>query len=414
MPDSPARSARAETAAVPGRALNAVELFTGAGGLALGLANAGFRHRALIEWDRDACETLRENQRRRQLGLETWPLFQCDVRNFDYGALQDGVDVLAGGVPCQPFSIGGKHKGHKDRRNMFPEVVRAVRELRPKAVLLENVRGLLRRSFARYFSHVQLSLAYPEIVPKEGEDWLDHLARLERHHTQGGRTGLFYRVVFRYVNAADYGVPQRRERVFIVAVRGDLSIEWSFPKPTHGADALIWSKFISHEYWDRHRIAKRRRPESPHDLGPKLDQLKLFPPDTQPWRTVRDALSDLAPPSGTRGTEEPSLTHFQIPGARKYAGHTGSDWDEPAKTLKAGDHGVPGGENMLANPDGSTRYFTIRESARLQSFPDAFVFPGSWTESMRQIGNAVPVSLARIMGEYLRETLLRSKCRSDA
>jgi DNA (cytosine-5)-methyltransferase 1 len=124
--------------------------------------------------------------------------------------------------------------------------------------------------------------------------------------------------------------------------------------------------------------------------------------------TVRDAISDLPKPVAKRTSDEPGLTHFSISGARTYVGHTGSPLDEPAKTLKAGVHGVPGGENMLALPDGSVRYFTIRESARLQSFPDEFVFPNSWTESMRQIGNAVPVRLSESIAHKLKSTLLRN------
>jgi DNA (cytosine-5)-methyltransferase 1 len=104
-----------------------------------------------------------------------------------------------------------------------------------------------------------------------------------------------------------------------------------------------------------------------------------------------------------------ALTHYYIPGARRYVGHTGSPLDEPAKTLKAGVHGVPGGENALLQPDGSVRYFTIREAARLQTFPDAFTFAGSWTESMRQIGNAVPVTLAEILAKGLKQTLKSSE-----
>lgn len=385
--------------------MNSVELFVGAGGMAVGLAQAGFRHVALIERDHHACETVRENQRLGRLGAETWPLFEGDARVFDYAAVRRPVDLLAAGVPCQPFSIGGKHAGDRDERNMFPEVTRAVRQLRPRAVILENVRGLLRRNFARYFSYIQLSVAYPELTAKGSEEWLDHLGRLERHHTSGRRPGLFYRVVFRHLNAADYGVPQRRERVFIVAIRGDLSVEWSFPKQTHGLESLMWSKWVRGEYWERHRIPRRQRPEPSPQLRAKLEQLRLFPPERAPWRTVRDAISDLPQASRVRGAEEPALCHFLVPGARAYAGHTGSDLDHPAKTLKAGDHGVPGGENMLAEPSGAVRYFTLRECARLQSFPDEFVFPGSWTESMRQIGNAVPVSLARAIGEHLLGTL---------
>lgn len=382
--------------------MNSVELFSGAGGMAIGLAQAGFRHTALIEWDRDACSTLRANQRRGST-LDGTPVFEADAREFDYSMLNAPTDLLAGGVPCQPFSIGGKHRGNKDERNMFPEAVRAIRELQPKAVLLENVRGLLRPGFARYFNHVQLSLAYPEIQARNGEDWLDHLARLERYHTRGKRSGLYYRVIFRQVNAADFGVPQRRERVLIVGIRGDLPLEWSFPKPTHSFKALAWSQFASGEYWDRHGLS-RRKPDSPRQFF--SGQSRLFPPLTKPWLTVRDALMGLPEAARTRTQSEPFLTHFQVPGARSYPGHTGSLLDEPAKTLKAGDHGVPGGENMLALPDGSVRYFTIRESARLQTFPDEFVFSGSWTESMRQIGNAVPVSLARLIAEDLRRSLL--------
>jgi DNA (cytosine-5)-methyltransferase 1 len=118
---------------------------------------------------------------------------------------------------------------------------------------------------------------------------------------------------------------------------------------------------------------------------------------------VRDALVGLPDPRLPEAARV--VNHRFQPGARKYQGHTGSDVDSPAKTLKAGDHGVPGGENMLAFADGSVRYFTVRESARLQTFPDWYVFPSSWTESMRQIGNAVPVTLARVIGASVARTL---------
>jgi DNA (cytosine-5)-methyltransferase 1 len=101
--------------------------------------------------------------------------------------------------------------------------------------------------------------------------------------------------------------------------------------------------------------------------------------------------------------------HIFQPGARVYVGHTGSPLDLPAKTLKAGDHGVPGGENMLVKPSGEVRYFTVRESARLQTFPDTYVFHGSWTETMRQLGNAVPMALARIMASSIAEKLIEAE-----
>jgi DNA (cytosine-5)-methyltransferase 1 len=389
--------------------MKSIELFTGGGGLALGLAGAGFQHLALVERDEHSCETLRENQRRHVRDMASWRILEQDIEQFDLASIPENIDLLAAGVPCQPFSIGGKHRGHEDDRNMFPATVEVVRVLKPKAVLIENVRGLKRPSFAKYFGYVQLMVAYPEIRRRSKEEWFDHLSRLERYHTRGKPDGLYYRVVTQVLNAADYGVPQKRERVFIVAFRSDLHLEWSFPPCTHNQDALFSSQFVTREYWDRHRIPKKLTPKPNARLSERIERLREgLLPFLQPWRTVRDAISDLPAPAKKRGSEEPSRNHFQIPGARRYVGHTGSSLDEPAKTLKAGDHGVPGGENMLAEPDGSVRYFTIRESARLQTFPDEFVFPGSWTESMRQIGNAVPVRLAECLG---RDILGRLKTR---
>jgi DNA (cytosine-5)-methyltransferase 1 len=387
--------------------MRSVELFSGAGGLALGIARAGFDHLAVIERDRSACATLRANQTRRVEKMSSWPVWECDVRKFDYNLVPEGLDLLAGGVPCQPFSIGGKHRGHADERNMFPELVAVIRKLKPKAVLVENVRGLARPAFTKYLGYIELKLTYPEIFRKESEDWVSHLGRLERYHTRGRRDGLYYRVVHRVLNAADYGVPQKRERLFMVAIRADLGIEWSFPTPTHSLDALLWEQSCTGDYWSRHNVPKTQVPKPSHGSRVRIDALrnKLFAPNDQPWLTVRDAISHLPTPAKKRTQEEPGLNHFLIPGAREYVGHSGSPLDEPAKTLKAGVHGVPGGENMLAMQDGSVRYFTIRESARLQTFPDDFVFPCSWTESMRQIGNAVPVQLGELMARKLASVL---------
>jgi DNA (cytosine-5)-methyltransferase 1 len=383
--------------------MTSVELFAGVGGLALGVSNAGFQHKAVIEIDADACETIRENQRRNVRPLNEWPLHQGDVRAFDFGAVGEGTDLLAAGVPCQPWSLGGKHRGFQDERNLFPDTVAAIRTLRPKAVLIENVKGLLRQSFAKYFEYITLMVRHPEVTRKATDSWMDHLSKLERHHTSGGDRGLEYKVVFQLLNAADYGVPQRRERVFVVAFRSDLGVEWSFPAPTHSQDALLADQWVTGDYWDRHEISKRNRPQLPAKLRQRLDRISSLLPLDAPWKTVRDAICDLPDPE--KCSDELVPNHVLQPGARPYPGHTGSPLDESAKTLKAGDHGVPGGENMLRLPNGRVRYFTVRESARIQTFPDSFVFHGSWTETMRQLGNAVPVQLAGVIASDIRAKL---------
>lgn len=141
---------------------------------------------------------------------------------------------------------------------------------------------------------------------------------------------------------------------------------------------------------------------SPNNLE-ELKHADLF--DRKPWQTVRDAISDL--PDSRRHTicESIIANHVFIPGARAYKGHTGSHYDAPAKTLKAGVHGVPGGENALQLPDGSVRYFTIRECARLQCFPDNYYFKGPWTSAMRGIGNSVPVEISHILAKSIYKVL---------
>ena len=133
------------------------------------MAKAGFKHLAVVERNPHACETIRRNQ---QLGhplVRDWPLHEADVTKFDFSQFEDKVDLLAGGPPCQPFSLGGKHRGKEDKRDLFPEMIRAVREIRPKFVLVENVKGLLRPSFAPYFDYILKRLEQPEITKKPDE-----------------------------------------------------------------------------------------------------------------------------------------------------------------------------------------------------------------------------------------------------
>jgi len=280
---------------------------------------------------------------------------------------------------------------------MIPEFIRTVAALTPRAVIMENVRGLLRQGFRTYFGYVILQLTYPTVTRRDGESWLEHLNRLEELQTSGhGDSFLRYNVVYRSLNSANYGIPQTRERVFIVAFRADTGIEWHFPEPTHSREELLRDQWVTGAYWKRYGV---KAPNEPLAL-----RLPLIDSSLLPWRTVRDATCDLPEPSADRDTPG-VLNHRLVPGARSYVGHTGSPLDWPSKTLKAGDHGVPGGENMMALADGSVRYFTVREAARLQTFPDEWQLSGSWTESMRQLGNAVPVDLGRLISSSVARAL---------
>lgn len=365
--------------------MQAIELFSGAGGLALGLEKAGFDSVALFERDADACATLRLNR-------PCWNVIEDDVRNIDFRQYSP-VDLVAGGPPCQPFSMGGKAKGFNDERDMFPQAVRAVRTLRPRAFIFENVRGLLRSAFSNYVEYIRLQLMYPTFPTSVNLSWEANLRRLQRHHTSEERDDeLSYNVSINLADAADYGVPQRRHRVFFVGFRSDLNVGWSFPAATHTSDELLRAKYVDGSYWAKHRMVS---PAVPARLLGKVNPLRteMLLKSAERWRTVRDAISDLPAP----GSAPQIANHGFQPGARSYPGHTGSVFDEPSKALKAGDHGVPGGENMVQLDDGVLRYYSVRESARIQTFPDSYVFPGSWTESMRQLGNAVPVMLAYVV-----------------
>lgn len=399
--------------------LTSVELFAGAGGLAMGVGLAGFKSLGVVEWDRWACDSIRQNQERGHPLVAEWPLFEGDVRHWidrvDASSME-GLDLVAGGPPCQPFSMGGKHQANLDARDMFPAAVSIVRKLRPRAFLFENVKGLTRASFSSYFSYIQLQLEFPEITKKSDESWCDHQKRLQEFKTsrKNSGNGLNYRLFVGLVNAANYGVAQKRERVFIVGFRSDVDARWSFPAETHSLDALLYDQYVDGSYWDRHKIASKHRPALPAkqaNLVAGMKGLGMLPTKAA-WRTVRDALIGLPEPrEDGRGLD---LNHRLQAGARVYPGHTGSPMDLPAKTLKAGAHGVPGGENMLVRLDGSVRYFSIRESARLQAFPDSYELHGAWGEAMRQLGNAVPVTLGQQMAASVAFQLLSADHRNIA
>lgn len=378
--------------------MRAIELFAGAGGLGMGVSKAGFQPAVIVERDRWCCDTLRENQARKTSAIAAWPApIEGDVRAVDFRPYEGKIDLVSGGPPCQPFSIGGRHKADADHRDMWSEAVRAVRETRPKAFIFENVKGLKRETFASYLGYILLQLQYPSIARTE-HDWRDHLTRLQRHHTSGGR--IEYRVVHALLNTANFGVPQRRERVVFVGFAEGIAADWSFPRETHSLEALLWDQSSKGTYWDRHRVAFKDRA-----VSKRLPHTAFIAPTADAWRTVRDALTGLPDPQNEPEQCRAYLNHRFQSGAKSYVGHTGSLMDEPAKTLKAGVHGVPGGENMLRRANGSVRYFTVRESARLQTFPDDYALHGAWSEAMRQLGNAVPVRLGQIIAKNVAEHL---------
>ena len=179
--------------------LTCVEICAGAGGQALGLDMAGFDHVALVEYESEYCDVLRSNR-------PNWNVICEDVHNFD-GKPYQGVDLLAGGVPCPPFSKASKQLGKDDERDLFPEALRLVEEIKPKAVMLENVRGFLDPKFEDYRNYI-----------------LDSIRKLG------------YRVKIKLLNACDYGVPQLRPRVIIVGIRNDIKKEFEYPEE-HSKDA---------------------------------------------------------------------------------------------------------------------------------------------------------------------------------
>lgn len=176
--------------------LKSIEICAGAGGQALGLEMAGFKHIALVEYEKKYCETLKKNR-------PEWNIICEDVKNFSGKPYRNKIDLLAGGVPCPPFSVAGKQLGSDDERDLFPEALRLIEEINPKAVMLENVRGFLDPTFKDYRESI--------------------LKRIDE---------LGYNVQIKLLNASDYGVPQLRPRIVIVGIRKDVQGKFSYPLPT--------------------------------------------------------------------------------------------------------------------------------------------------------------------------------------
>lgn len=305
---------------------NSVEICSGAGGQALGLEQAGFRHRALIEVDAHACNTLRANR-------PHWNVVEEDLRAWNPVGYE-GVDLLAGGVPCPPFSKAGKQLGSSDERDLFPRAIELVDTLRPRAVMLENVRGLLDSTFQDYRSEIE-----------------QHIHRLG------------YNAEWKLLNACDFGVPQLRPRVIFVAIRED-------------GGPFVW---------------------------PTPDEGVAAP-------TVGEALSDLMAANGWRGAKEWAAQANRVAptlvgGSKK---HGGPDLG-PTRSKKAwAALGVNGKSLADAPPErdftGAPR-LTVRMAARIQGFPDDWKFTGRKTHAYRQVGNAFPPPVARVVGEQIKTAI---------
>jgi DNA (cytosine-5)-methyltransferase 1 len=303
-----------------------IEICAGAGGQALGLEKAGFSHAALVEIEPPACSTLRLNR-------PSWNVIEGDVKDFS-GAGYDDIELVAGGVPCPPFSKAGKQLGKDDKRDLFPEAIRLVDECRPRAVMLENVRGLLDAVFDDY----RLKLA-------------------------GQLKKLGYVADWRLLNASDYGVPQLRPRVVVVALRKELAPHFAWPTPM-----------------------------------------------TTPPPTVGDALHDLMALRGWRGVKAwreraCEIAPTLVGGSKK---HGGPDLG-PTRAKKAwAALGVDGHGLADVEPErdfvGMPR-LTVRMAARVQGFPDDWQFHGKKTPAYRQIGNAFPAPVAAAVANQIFQAL---------
>lgn len=312
-----------------------IELFAGAGGLALGLENAGLKSKLLVEIDKYSCATLKKNR-------PEWNVICADAKNVSYRGIS--ADIVTGGFPCQAFSYSGQKLGFQDTRGtLFFELARCVDEVKPKLVLGENVRGLLMHDNGRTLD-TMLTV-------------LDELG---------------YRVAYRVVRAQYLDVPQKRERLIIIGIRQDLKCHHLFPK--------------ERDYTISLREALKDVPPS---LGQKYPErkrqiLELVPPGGY-WKDLPEHLQ-----------REYLKGSFHLSGgktgmARRLA------WDEPSLTLTC----APAQKQTERCHPSETRPLTVREYARIQTFPDSWEFEGSMSEQYKQIGNAVPVNLGYHLGRCL-------------
>lgn len=336
-----------EMAIEPIREYSLVELFAGAGGLALGLEQAGFKSVLLNEKDKYACATLRANR-------PHWNVIEDGIENVDFTHLNGKVDLLTGGFPCQPFSYAGKQLGFEDLRGTLVfEMARAIKEIQPKVFLAENVKGLAENDQGRTLStiiKVLEDLGY-KILEKE-----------------------VYKAIF-------YKVPQKRERLMIIGVRADLYDKLTYEKPSAYYKVLTVADALkAGELYDTDV------PKSTGQLYPKRKaEIMSHVPEGGYWR---DLPIDLQ--------KEYMMKSFYLGGGKTGMARRLS-WDEPSLTLVC----TPAQKQTERCHPGESRPLTTREYARIQTFPDDWEFKGSDGQIYKQIGNAVPVNLALAVGKSI-------------
>jgi DNA (cytosine-5)-methyltransferase 1 len=328
--------------------LDAIDLFSGAGGLSVGLDSAGWRVMSAFDNDADCCATHCAN-------ILRTPVVCDDVQGVKFRAFR-GVDLIAGGPPCQPFSVAGHHRARRDDRDMIPDFVRAVREARPVAFMMENVPGLATPRNAAYLA---------EII--------------------GQLTDIGYTVHHAILDAADFGVPQHRRRLFLVGV--PRNVRFSFPLPTHGPGRK-----------SAHIAVRRALAAVPLDEPNRAIVTYAKNPVLRrsPWAGL--LLNGKGRPLNPNA---PSLT---IPAT---AGGNRTHILDPAGVLLDYHRHLSGGGSPRRGLVQGVRRLTVRESARLQSFPDGFAFHGARSSQYRQVGNAVPPLLAKAVAAEVREALQR-------
>ena len=331
---------------------NVIELFAGAGGLALGLEAAGLKCVALNEMNHWACETLRYNR-------PGWNVLEDDIKNISFNKYFGKVDAVVGGFPCQAFSYAGKKLGFKDARGtMFYEFARIVNETKPAICVGENVRGLLNHD--------------------KGKTLKGMISILDE---------IEYRVIEPQVLKAVYfNVPQKRERLIIVGIRKDLIEEFNFPLPNLNA-VLTLKDALKKGILYPTNVSKSEGATYPKK---KKEILDLVPPGGY-WRDLPVKLQKAY-----------MLESFYLTGGRTGIARRIS-WDEPSLTLTCSPAQK---QTERCHPD-ETRPFTVREYARIQTFPDDWDFKGPMSEQYKQIGNAVPVNLGKAIGESIVNFLKR-------